>query len=101
MKRNDIVLVDKGSPQRLYGRIIRIIDSEHAEIIDCGKFCRILHKDTFEIDNDYSGYWMFHNGKERWYWMPTIRKLKQITAFYNPNVFKKNRNRFTKDNNHV
>lgn len=88
MRRNDIVLVDDHG-WCMYGRINRVVDVDYAEVIDCGKYVRILHKSRFEIHNHYKGY----PGRKPKHFcrMPTLRKLKQITSQYNKTVWKKYR----------
>lgn len=87
MRRNDIVACDDNG-WVFYGRINRVVDAEHAEVIDCGKFVRILHCSKFEIANDYKGYRTHKGHLVR---MTTLRRLKQITSQYNKTVWKKYR----------
>ena len=87
MRRNDIVLCDDNG-WMMYGRINRVVDAEHAEVIDCGKYVRIRHKSQFEIKNDYKGYYDRNGHLVR---MTTLRRLKQITSQYNKTVWKKYR----------
>lgn len=116
IKRNSIVFctADGGfwSP---YGRVVTIKD-DMAFVIDCGRYARWIYlKDLKEI-TDYQGRWDMRRKPEYfnyelrknmtaqeevdfeeamtyevWQWMPTLRKLKQMTSGYQPKVFKKNR----------
>lgn len=89
MKRNDVVLVDKNM-YRFYGRVNRKIDDDHYEVIYCGRNWGIIHVSELELDNSYKG-------KPRWGQpeifdrMPSLRKLKQMAAYYDKKVWKKNR----------
>lgn len=87
MKRNDVVLVGKPDMYNFYGRINRMVDSYHAEVICCGKHFQIYPIYDLRLDNAYKG-----NEHGR---MPTLRKLKQMASQYNNKVWKKNRKRTT------
>lgn len=101
-RRNDIVMSAEKEMYRFYGRVNRRIDSEHVEVIDCGRYVIIYRDDELELHNDYSGY----DDVRRRYdpvadedvivWcrtrhMPTLRHLKQMAAYYNPGVWRKYR----------
>jgi hypothetical protein len=88
MRRNDVVLVGKPDMWNFYGRINRILDEAHAEVICCGKHVRRMPMTDLTVDNEYKGY--AHEG-ERFRRMPTLRRLKQMAARYSPEVWKRKR----------
>jgi hypothetical protein len=88
MRRNDVVLVGRDRMYSFYGRINRILDDAHAEVICCGKHCQAVPMSDLVVDKNYKGY--SDNGL--WNRMPTLRKLKQMAARYNPEVWKRKRN---------
>jgi hypothetical protein len=87
MRRNDVVLVGRDRMYSFYGRINRILDDGHAEVICCGKHCQAVPMSDLVVDKNYKGYSV--NGL--WNRMPTLRKLKQMAARYNPEVWKRKR----------
>lgn len=96
LRRNDIVLVPSirdGTPDhsgfRMYGRVWRRVSPDEVEVIDCGKYVQVLRDEWLE-KSDYKGSPFFHH-PERFNFMPTLRRLKQITAFYYPEVWRKKR----------
>lgn len=93
MKRNDVVFV--GS---FYGRINRKVDDEHYEIVDAGRYFRILHVSEFEHTPEYKGKWSSWNHRDefvpdnpKFYRMHSLRKLKQLAARFDKKVWKKHR----------
>lgn len=89
LKRNDVVMPVEGS-WRFYGRINRILPDGRYEVIDCGKYITAYHGHELEVHNDYKGRWTTW-GKRQWVRMPSLRKLKQITAWYNKAAWKRYR----------
>ncbi len=88
IKRNDVV-VQTGASWQMYGRVVRRIDETHVEVIDCGKHITV-YKDTELTVSDYKGYWDTWGRKTpRWRPMPTLRKLKQMAAYYRDDVWRK------------
>lgn len=88
MKRNDIVLVKSNGMHSFYGRVNRVIAADLVEVICCGKHCETYRLSELELDNDYSGY---SDSRGVWFRMPTLRKLKQMASFHNPEVWKRKR----------
>lgn len=89
MKRNDICY---RKDDIMYGRINRKIDADHFEVIDCGRFVSILHRDDIVLINDYNGYWSNRGSKPPVFIrMSSLRKLKQRAARYDKTVWKKYR----------
>lgn len=91
MKRNDIVYYNKDDCFKPYGRINKTVSDTHVQVIDCGKFVRILPICDLTLVENYTGYWYCSgNGcaTERFHRMPTLRRLKQMTARYDPSVWK-------------
>lgn len=96
LRRNDVVLVPSirdGVPDysgfRMYGRVWRRVSPDEVEVIDCGKYVQVFRDEWLE-KSDYKGSFFFHR-PELFNRMPTLRRLKQITAFYNPQVWRKKR----------
>lgn len=101
-RRNDIVLPANGEMYRFYGRVNRRIDADHVEVIDCGKHITIYKDSELELHNDYWGYsdirYRYDPDSDRdeivWSrtrWIPSLRRLKQRAAYYQPAVWKKYR----------
>jgi len=88
LRRNDVVLVRPDQMYSFYGRVVRMIDPDHAEVICCGKHCETYPLSDLKGDNAYKGY---VDRRGVWNRMPTLRKLKQMAAFYNPEVWKRKR----------
>lgn len=86
MRRNDIVLVGPKDMYNFYGRINRIINEELVEVIYCGRNWGIKKICDLELAS-YKGYF----DKGRLIRMPTLRKLKQMAAFYDKKIWKHNR----------
>lgn len=88
MRRNDVVLVGKPDMWNFYGRINRLVGCDRAEVIYCGRNWGEFVLADLRLANDYRGY-TDHNGRfER---MPSLRKLKQMAARYDKNVWRRNR----------
>lgn len=96
IRRNDIV-VYKHDPGfwAPYGRVNRVIDEGHVEVIDCGKYIRILPVEDLEVHNFYRGYWdtagVLREKFPVFRRMVSLRKLKQMTSNYNDQVWKRKR----------
>lgn len=96
MKRNDIV-GDRDAQWVMYGRVNRVLDAEHVEVIDCGRMFRKVRISDLEVFNDYRGFWDT-SGRVRERYpvfirMPSLRRLKQMALRHNPSVFRKNHRR--------
>lgn len=107
LKRNDIVC-EKDVAWVVYGRVNRVIDAETVEWIDCCKQINISKMSDLVLANDYKGRheeiriynrdrygeiiypdnWMNDENVlyklvfNRFYRMPTLRKLKQRASHY-------------------
>lgn len=99
VKRNAIV-GDREAMIGSYGRVSRVLDAEHVEVIDCGRMFRKVRIADLAIANDYRGYWDDRGPlRERhpvFVRMPSLRKLKQMALRYNPSVFRKNHRRMNR-----
>lgn len=89
MKRNDIVVeTDEkaaGAPWTPYGRVNKVIDETHVEVIDCFRDITVYDVKDLKVVENYKG--RFDNGHLRR--MPSLRKLKQMAFCYHPDVWKK------------
>lgn len=85
MKRNDVVMPKTGGG--FYGRIVRRIDSDHVQVICCGKHITVYHEDELEVHNDYKG---FTDRKGHFIPMTSLRRLKQMASYYH-DVWKKSK----------
>lgn len=83
-RRNDIVRPNKDG--YFYGRVVRRIDDTHVQVIDCGSMITD-YADTDLIAEDYKGYW--RDGRTVFVRMPTLRRLKQMAAYYRDDVWRK------------
>lgn len=107
LRRNDVVLVgatrtaDDGTEYMdmswgMYGRVVARVDADHVRVIDCGKHHRVL-PDAWLKKEDYDGTWEWgiewdghlRNRFPVYRLMPTLRELKQNSACYNPDVWRK------------
>lgn len=80
MRRNDIIHIIEPHFQP-YGRIISKVDDDHFKVVTCFRDVSIRHRDELVIRNDYKGHWWL----DRFYRMPTLRKLKQMAWKYHEN----------------
>jgi len=104
LRRNNIVVErdPKGAPWSPYGRVVRRIDATHVQVIDCCKYISVYaDEDLIQVKN-YTGY---DRVKKRYdpvtdediilavytYYMPSLRKLKQMAACYDKRVWLKHR----------
>lgn len=87
LKRNDIV--GEKEPNGFfapYGRIIKRVDSDHVLVVDCNKDLTIYQDVDLDIFNDYKGY---HDCRNRYRRMSSLRKLKQMASRYHPEIWRK------------
>jgi hypothetical protein len=96
VKHNDIVQEAKGDGGHWgpYGRVSRIIDADHVEVLDVLRDCTIYHVNELTVHNDYKGMDVkkidsFGYEYYTWHWMPSLRRLKQMRAYYDRTVWKK------------
>lgn len=93
LRRNMIVYVDQHD--NFYGRINKVI-GDYVEVIDCGRYFQIVHKDRITIVDDYTGRFILRPSWSEgpysiWVPMTSLRRLKQKASKYNKYVWKKNR----------
>ena len=84
-----------------YGRILYVLPNGYYDVLDCGKHITRLHHDEIEADG-YIGSWVFGRDARGlvplFSHMTTIRKLKQISSGYNPDIWRKSRRRLLVNN---
>jgi len=83
-KRNDITFPLNKDGVRdggMFGRVWRIIDDHHVQVVDSGKNVRIYHENDLDIANDYKGY--VDRDTKRLVRMTSLRKLKKSSQDYN------------------
>ena len=85
-----------------YGRVNRFVSPNTVEVIFCTRDVRILTLDEIEDQSSYKGLWITRQKKptkidgewvyeKDFVYMATLRKLKQMAAYYNKTVWKKYR----------
>ncbi len=111
LRRNDIVMEKHNPGYVCYGRVNRLLDDETVEVIDSGRYVTVYLMDDLILKNEYQGYWSDDSHVGFWddeemgvprtlrqrfpvfFRMPSLRKLKQNTARYNPQVWRHYRKR--------
>ncbi len=91
LRRNQIVLPTKNDGYVMYGRIINVLPNNKYRVIDCGKHVTIYHHDDIHADG-YKGHYKWRRREddpERFLYMSTLRRLKQYSQCYNPDIWKK------------
>jgi hypothetical protein len=88
LKRNQVVGEAQAS-YVLFGRINRILPNGLIEVVDCGRYYSLYEPHELEA-HDYKGCHDFYK-PERFNWMPSLRRLKQMAARYDKAVWKKHR----------
>ncbi len=98
------VISPKGTGYAHYGRINKILPDNKYEVIDCGKHISIIDHGNIVVDG-YKGCYEWGHGLEsdrpRFRYMTTLRRLKQISQRYNPDVWKKPRHKLLKNDERI
>lgn len=102
-RHNDIVVEKYTRGFSFFGRVWKRYDDNHVVVIDCGKHVIIYHEDDLEWLPSYKGCykWQHHPGNEygnpiRFNFMPSLRRLKAMVKFYNPQLEPYHYNNLTK-----
>ena len=108
MRRNSVVSFKGDQTYVMYGRVIRMLPGDRAEVIDGGAHVTVYNVYDLDLHDDYKGRWDYRRNHK---WkigdspddeyigffrpMTSLRKLKQKRAYYDNTIWKHRRKKLT------